>query len=55
MTQNANGSDEDGGGRVPEVVLVLAREAALPYLIDKDLGGRGAAFTMTFFIRDHSF
>ena len=28
--------DEDGE-RVPEVVLVLAPEAALPYLIDKTL------------------
>ena len=36
MTQDGNGSDEDGR-RVPEVVLVLAREAALPYLIDKTL------------------
>ena len=36
MAQDANGSDEDGG-RVPDVVLVLAREATLPYRLDKTL------------------
>ena len=36
VTQDADGSDEDGG-RVPENVLVLACEATLPYLIDKTL------------------